>query len=309
MSAQAQTPPATEPELDVSQLTAALDNLTKAAASTSLHKGDIANSGTYSDGKPAGGGQGSMSDSGTVDDLMIAKMSAAGVDAGTIAGFRQFMAFEKKKKKDGDVEGNGSVPQPPFQRSAAAASDLSKSITDDPEIQEGMECSPFLESLVARTTDAVSALQKSIQTGSAGVEDFRKSQNQMNRAVAGALTEMGKLLKSQAGVIDVMTKRLGIVERAPVQNPRGRTSGAVPLNKSMPNEAGATFQPLKKSEVLSVLSYRNLEKGEKAINGISTTQLIGMYEGGGVLDDRTLENVHQWVQANPKEAELARQYA
>lgn len=286
--------------VDVTQLQGALDNLTRIASSTQLNKGGIANSGTYSDGKPSGGGQGSMADAGGIDDLMIGKMTAAGFDAATIANFRAFMEDKKKKEK-------GEQPSmPPFGKSETAPQTqepgkLAKSLTEDPEISEAMDASPFMEALVARTTGAIDTLEKSLHA-------IEQRSCEREVATARAMLEIGKLVKSQASIISELGKRLGVMERAPVAQPKGRTgtNGAQPLNKS-----GVDTPPggeLRKSEVLSTLTYMNLEKGIKNINGVPTYQLAGMFEGGNIIDEHTLGAVRQFLAENPREAQAAKSY-
>lgn len=300
-----------ENAVDTQQLEKGLAELLKVAGATALVKGDgvqIANSGTTSDGKPAGGGQGSMSDAGGIDDLMIAKMTAAGIDAGTIANFAAFMSKDDDEDEDEEKrgkEGGSQPPMPPFQRSAPAQGDLSKSITEDPTVLDAIDVSPFLDALVARTTEAINSLEKSIGAG-------RTEQKKVNAALAGALYQSGQLLKSQAGVIAELQKRLGIVERAPVAQPRGRTqlSSVQPLNKSMPGEQGGSADAtLRKGELLSTLSYMNLEKGIKDINGVRTSEIIGRLESGNVLDEGTIFAAQNFLKQHPNEADAAKRYA
>jgi len=293
--------------VDTIQLEKSLADLIKVADATKLAKGDgvqIANSGTMSDGKPSGGGQGSMSDAGGLDALMIAKMTAAGIDAGTIANFAAFMADDDDEDEDdGDEDDEGKVPQPPFTSKSSAQGDLIKGIASDPTVAEAIDVSPFLDALVARTTDALGSLEKSLGA-------HRGEQAKVNRAMAAAIYQSGQLLKSQAGVIDELRSRLGIVERAPVAQPKGRTqlSGAKALSKGMPNEAGEAGQ-LRKSELLSTLSYMNLEKGIRDINGVRTSEIIGRFEAGDVIDDGVIHAARSFLAQNPNEADAARRYA
>lgn len=292
--------------VDTIQLEKSLADLIKVADATKLVKGDgvqIANSGTTSDGKPSGGGQGSMSDAGGLDDLMIAKMTAAGIDAGTIANFAAFMSDDEDGEDEDDEDGKGVPPQPPFTSKSAQQGDLIKGIAADPTVAEAIDVSPFLDALVARTTDALGSLEKSLGA-------HRGEQAKVNRAMAAALYQSGQLLKSQAGVIDELRSRLGIVERAPVAQPKGRTqlSGAKALSKGMPNEAGEAGQ-LRKSELLSTLSYMNLEKGIRDINGVRTSEIIGRFEAGDVIDDGVIHAARSFLAQNPNEADAARRYA
>lgn len=297
-----------QPTADTAQLTGALEELLKAANATNaqpLNKGDgvsIANSGTTSDGKPAGGGQGSMSDAGSIDDLMIGKMAAAGVPAALIAGFRAFMSMtdDEKKKKAAQANG-GAVPQPPFINKSESAAAI---ITNDPELQEGVDASPFMDALVTRTAEAIESLEKSLGS------QLLKAADVAVRS-ARALVEVGKLVKSQQATIDELGRRLGVVERAPVAAPKGATgtNGARALNKS--GTVGAEEAPkLLKSEALSTLSYMNLVKGVKQLpHGVKTSDAIFMLEGGNVIDPQALAAAQAFLVANPAEAEQAKRYA
>lgn len=290
-----------QPTADTQQISSALDELLKAANASSLNKGDvsIANSGTTSDGKPAGGGQGSMSDAGSIDDLMIGKMSAAGVPASMIAGFRAFMEDEKKKKAAA-ANGGAVPPQPPFMGKSDAAAAV---LTKDPELQEAMDASPFMDALVTRTAEAIESLEKSLSSKLAKSEDIAVR-------AARALVETGKLVKSQQATIEELGRRLGVVERAPVAQPKGATGTNVrALNKS--GTAGAEeAQRLTKSEALSTLSYMNLVKGQKQLpHGVKTSDAIYMLEGGSVVDPQALAAAQAFLAANPAEAEQAKRYA
>ena len=122
--------------------------------------------------------------------------------------------------------------------------------------------------------------------------------------------QMGSLLKSQDAVVVELGKRLGIVERTP-NPPKGKTdlAGATPLSKSMPNEARADGQePLSKSELLSTLSYMNLEKGINHIGSQKTSDAICMLEGGNICDDNIQNAAHGFLVANPNLAQEARIY-
>ena len=91
--------------------------------------------------------------------------------------------------------------------------------------------------------------------------------------------------------------------------PQRGVTGATALNKSLPGEAGATsHNDLSKSEVLNTLSYMNLEKGIRDIGGRKTSDVIGMFEGGNVLDQNTLDAVRGFLSAHPAESQTARQY-
>lgn len=293
------------PSVDTAQLSQALDALTRVAAQTvqqPLNKSDgvqIAHSGTTIDGKPGGGGI--TSETGGIDDLMIGKMSAAGFDAGVISDFRAFMEDKKKKAAAGGI---GTPPMPPFGKSetqpqAHEPGKLAKSLTDDPEIQEAVDASPFMEALVARTTGAIDTLEKSMHS-------IAVLSTERELVSARALLEVGKIVKSQARVINELGARLGIMERAPVTPPKGRTgtNGAQPLNKSGADESAR----MTKSEVLSTLGYMNLEKGIKQVAGQRTIDVIGLYEGGNVISDAALGEVRGFLTANPHDAPKARAY-
>ena len=326
-----------EQTVDTSELSASLNELIKAANATKLVKGEgvsIDNSGTMSDGKSSGGGQGSMSDAGGLDDLMIAKMSAAGVDAATLSAFRAFMSHEEPDAddeggesdddEDDEMEGKmAAPPEPPFSggrsggfaraprpspkggtQKSKSERGLSKAMDQfrsDGDIEEALDVSPFLEAITARTAEMIDGMRKSHRAAAV-------DQGKVNAKMAAAMYQIGSLLKSQAQVIDTLRSRLGIVERAPVAVPRGATTQSKALAKSMPGEVGGQSKQLSKSEVVSALSYMNLEKGMREINGVRTSELVGRLEGGNVLDQGTLDAVAQFLRANPAEASSAKAY-
>lgn len=53
----------------------------------------------------------------------------------------------------------------------------------------------------------------------------------------------------------------------------------------------------------------NLEKGMHEINGQRTSELVGLFEGGNVIDEKTVGAVQSFLQTHPNEADAARQYA
>lgn len=305
--------------VDTSALERAVRDLTKAAGQTSLAKGGIENSGTYSDGKPAGGGQ--ATDTGSIDEMMIGKMVAAGFDAGTIADFRSYLVAkageDMEDEEDEETEGDepvgaaqGGVPLPGMGKSARAArgeQPLAKSSMDmfreDPTIADNVDVSDYLESITLRVAEQLDGVRKSM-AADAG------AQRKFNSALATSTVEMAKLVKSQQRVISELGTRLGIIERAPVAAPKAALTGgkARALHKSMAGQATGEA-PLRKSELLSTLTFMNLEKGLRSINGQKTSDLVALYEGGGVLDESTVEYVQGWLSANPTEADLAKKYA
>lgn len=303
-----------EQTVDTSGLESAVRELTKAANETSLNKGGIENSGTTSDGKPAGGGQ--TSDFGALDDMMIGKMSAAGLDAGTIAMFGQFLAAKAGEEVDEEDEdepsGAMAPPREPItrksQQRARGEQPLNKSTMDqlreDPVLNHNVDVSDYLEHITLRVAEQLDGVRKSMS-------DDRGAQQRFNAALAKSTVEMAKLVKSQAAVIGEMGRRLGIVERQPVATPKGATTAprARALQKSMPGEAGQDVGQLRKSELLSTLTYLNLEKGIRHINGQKTSEIVSLYEGGGVLDEATVTFAKGWLSANPGEAEMAKSYA
>jgi uncharacterized coiled-coil protein SlyX len=304
--------------VDLGALERAVADLTKAAGTTSLSKGGIENSGTYTDGKPSGGGQ--ATETGTIDDMMIGKMVAAGFDAGTIASFKAFLSakagegVDDEDEDDEEMSGAASAapPVPGIAKKsgkAPAGAPLAKSameqLREDPVLADQFDASDYLEHITVRVAEQLDGIRKSVAADAAGQRNF-------NVALSKAVVEQSKLIKSQQRVIKALGERLGLVERAPVAAPKGATSAprARAMTKSMPGEAGAPDGgPLRKSEVLSTLTYMNLEKGIRHINGQKTSEIVTLFEGGGVLDERTVEFVKGWLSANPTEAELAKSYS
>lgn len=324
-----------EPEVTVESLGKSLEDLMKAADATALVKGGggdgnrVEHSGTQgSDGKQ-GGGRGSMSDAGSLDDMMIGKLADAGFSADQIAtmtGALKGKAAEAEEEEDDDddeeMEGylsaakasmkayakkNGSMkgfPGVPFGKSGKATEGepLVKSIDQfrkDPDIDAAIDVSPYLEAMTARTAEQIDAMNVNLSKGFG-------SQATVNRALAGALHQMGTLLKSQSMVVEALRERLGIVERQP-NAPKGKTTASA-LSKSMPGEAGRGGEQLSKAEVLATLSYMNLEKGIRHINGQATSQAIGLLEGGGMVAPAVLKAVDDFHAAHPQESQVARQY-
>lgn len=310
------------PAVDVDGLDASLDDLLKAADASDVrdrlakavrgeHPGSTGYNAVHSgrvdeDGK-GGGGIASMSDAGTIDDLMIGKMIDAGVAAATVADFVAFMTAkaEEEDEEDEDDEemyrSGRSTDGEPLIKSHA------DEFMDDPDIARAVDASDFMEALTMHTTKALDDLNKSMARTSLRQDDF-------NGKMARAVASLGKLVKSRDAVIAELSKRLGIVESQPMP-PKGHTdlTGAKPLNKSMSGEASPTgdggIESLSKGEVVSALTYLNLVKGMKTINGHKTAELAVMLEAGGSIDRDTLTEVHRYLVSHPNEAKLAKSYA
>jgi hypothetical protein len=72
-------------------------------------------------------------------------------------------------------------------------------------------------------------------------------------------------------------------------------------------------EQLTKGQVLSVLSYMNLEKSQtdpryREIGGQPTFEIAAIYEGGGGLPRHAFEAVHRFLATHPHEAQTALNY-
>ena len=287
----------------------ALDELLKAADATSLskaatHSGKGSNavetSGRVDEDGASSGALAGAGDVGGLDSLMVAKMSAAGIPAGVINAFSAFM---KKEDEDEEEEEEGEEEEEAYKSLEPSFQKSMDVYREDPDLSDTIDVSPFLEALTARTADQLDAIRKS--AGS-----FEGQQNHVNQKLAAALHQIGGLLKSQTGVIQALGERLNLVERTPApQKGATQLSGAQPLHKALPGELGQGGPELRKSEILSTLTYMNLEKGMHEINGQRTSELVGLFEGGNVIDEKTVGAVKSFLQTHPNEADAARQYA
>lgn len=317
-----------EPEVTVDSLSTSLDDLIKAADATALIKGGgsdsnrVEHTGTKGSDGEQGGGRGSYPGNAEIDRMMIGKLADLGFDASQISAMSAALVGKQEDEDEDEddeeaefgklrayMKGNGGSMKgyKGFGKSGddgAEGEPMVKSLDQfrqDPDIADAIDVSPYLEAMTARTAEQIDAVTTELAKGFG-------NQTTVNRAIAGALHQMGTLAKSQSVVIDELAARLGIVERTP--QPQRGVTGAQGLQKSMPGEVGARGgdKQLSKSEVLSTLSYMNLEKGIKNIDGQSTSQAIGMLEGGGVVSESVIKAAHNFHIANPNESEVARQY-
>jgi hypothetical protein len=169
----------------------------------------------------------------------------------------------------------------------------------DPDIADAVDISPYLEAMTSRTADHLDGIRKSLVSA-------QGEQQGMNKALAGGVYQIGQLVKSIASVVDALDRRLGLVERTPAQQ-KGVTSMHKAMTKMLPGEVGGGEQ-LGKSEILSTLSYMNLEKGIRDINGRKTSELVGFFEAGNIVDQGTVQAVQQFLATHPADAKLARTY-
>ena len=290
-----QTP---EPTVTDEGLSAALDDLLKAADATTLVKG-ATHSGKGSNSVETGprvdedglssGALAGDGERGGIDTLMVAKMTEAGIPADVIANFAAFMSIEVEEDDDEKDEDEDEDEAEKSYGSSFHKSSMD-SFREDSDLADTIDVSPFLEALTARTADAIDEVRKS-------ASQFEGQQNHVNQKLALALHQVGTLIKSQHGIIQTLGERLNLVERTPAPQ-KGATSlsGAQPLAKSLPGELGqGNGAPLKKSEILSTLSYMNLEKGMKEIHGQRTSELVGLFEGGNIIEPRTVEAVESFL--------------
>ncbi len=297
-----------EPTVDVAGLEASLSELVKAADATDLVKAyggvSVETSGRYDEDGKGGGGMAGSGAVGGVDRMMIGKMSDIVADALGGAGFSadQITAFMTGKQEDEEEEEEDE--EEGYDKSWTADEDDShfeKSMDDfrrDPDIGDAIDVSAYLESITARVARQIDGLNKSMRQGNA-------QQQNVNRAFAAAMHQMGGLVKSQSRVVGELGRRLGIVERTPNQ-PKAALTGAQAMAKSL-GPASAS-QSLSKSEVLSTLSYMNMQKLQKSIAGRSTMEAIGLLEGGNVLHPETLKEVERFLRTHPNEAEAAKRF-
>ena len=320
-----------EPEVTLESIDGALVDLIKAAEATDLAKayGGVAidqnphvdNRGQTTGGYPEKG------DVGVLDSMMVGKMQGALIDAGfsadAIAAFMGEAAEVGKMGKPADMSGSvGTNPRvsPPAHGNTLAKmtgkqedeedeedeeeeEGVGKSFDafrSDPAIGDAIDVSPFLESLVQRTSERMDELGKSLMHQGA-------RQDEVNKSMAVAVYGIGQLVKGMAPVLEALDTRLQLVERQPMPQ-KGHTNltGAQPVRKSF--GAGDGAPQLTKSQVLRTLSYLNLEKGMRDIGGRPTAEIIYQYEGGGDLSPQALQTVHQYLATHPNEAQVALTY-
>lgn len=326
-----------EGEVTMGQLDGALQALLQAADATDMNKalGGVAidQGGHVDERGQTGGGYVEQGDIGALDSMMVGKMQEALVDAGfpadAIAAFmKKGNGFPPKKggdEGDGDDDAddagmNGKMGRPastaggvgtnPRVRPSAGgmgksetesdADYFAKSLADftggSAEIADAVDVSPFMREFTEGAAKQFGALAKSIHDSSA-------QQAQVNRMTAVAIAQMGGLLKS-------LHARVVGVEDQP-RAPRGATSlpAARAMHKSIAGEAGAPAgEQLTKSELISTLSYMNLEKSIKDVNGISTSELVGLAEAGGQVHPIGVVAAQRFLATHPHEAATARRY-
>lgn len=316
--------PADEGTVTVEGMSDALDQLVKATdALDVLGKGgdasNVEHSGHNDERGKVGGGRADRSDAGGLDNMMVGKMAEAGIPVDMIADFSAFMSGKQSDDEDEEEEEeNGKMKGKPHGKDAMHGYDKSDPKPDaeplkkamdefreDKDVADAVDVSGYLEGFTAKTADMLDGIRKAMQ-------DTSNSQASVNAMQSRALHQMGSLLKSQSGVIDVLADRLGIVEKQPNAQ-RGAVTdvGAKTLSKGMPGEAGTGGESMIKSqrELLNTLSYMNLEKSIKQIGSQQTNEAIYLLEGGGVVSNEVTAAAEAFLAQNPAEAETARTYA
>lgn len=295
-----------EAEVTIEQLDKSLKALVDSA--DALAKGGVENSGTTSDGKPAGGGQATTKDAGGIDDMMIAKMSSAGVPADTLAAFQAFMSgkpFEGKEDENEDDDEDEETEKSNKQKPSLAKSARQR-FGDDPSIAQAVEVSPYLDALATQTAEAIDALDTSIAKS---LGDITKRNDRISFALVKSLTQVATTLRGHGEVLSALAKRLGVIEQAPARAPKGATGTASPIAKSGFGNGNGGGDALTRRELCNTLTFMNLEKGLKTINGFKTSELAVAAEAGGVVAAETLDAVQRFLREHPAEAEKAKAYA
>lgn len=329
----------TEQTVTEDALTQSLDALLKAANTTaSLKKGGIVNSGFEDERGKQGGGQGSKGDAGGIESLMIGKLVASGMDAaaageivGELSGLLTEQGLighkrdeeeeeeEEREEKDGeddedeDMRGyargyaDAMAKMGKSETAAPSGETLAKSITEsftgDKDIAEGVNATPFLEALTARTTESLGALAKAMDA-----QD--KRQTGMVQKLAHAVVQIGQLAKSQSAVIDELGKRLGVVEKQPATGPKGARTlqGAQALKKSIEGGEGGEQLIKGSDDMAAVLSYLRFAKSMDTIEGEPIGQAAIMAEAGGVVSPAVREYANKWLATHPAERQAALSY-
>lgn len=336
-----------EPEVTLDGIDASLRDLVKAADATDLTKalGGVAveNGGHTDERGSTSGGYPETGDVGSLDSMMIGKMQqaliGAGFDAGAIAAFMRGKQGDEEETEDPDEDEEGTQ-EPPMAGKFGKPASTEGGVKPNPRVKpsggkgggkmgksldslrahqnergertiaDAMDVSPFLADFVTATSAQLDDMRKSIEEG-------RDTNADVQRKMAAAVYGIGQLVKGIAAHGERLDRRLGLVERAPNQ-PKGhqQLQGARPLEKGMPREVGGpSGQPeaLTKGQVLSVLSYMNLEKGQRderfrTIGGQPTFEIAAIYEGGGNLPRHALQAVHHFLATHPHEAPVALSY-
>lgn len=328
---------------------ASLDDLMKAADATDLVKGangiSIDQGGHTDERGATSGGYPDSGDTGVLDSMMIGKMEHAlidaGFDAGSIAAFMKAKANAPMEPPEGDGgdEPDDDDAAPPFGKQSGKPADTSggtgtagrpkptggkgkmgKSLDalrahqneqGQTTIADAMDVSPFMADFTVAMGEQLDEMRKSL-------EDERTGSKDVSRKMAAAIIGIGQLVKGIAASANRLDQRLGLVERTP-QPQRGRTTppqlakGGYRQPAQLGAGGGENANQLTKAEVLSTLSYMNLEKGSKDarfrdIGGQPTYEIAALYEGGGSLPRHALEAVQQFLATHPAEARAARTY-
>lgn len=147
---------------------------------------------------------------------------------------------------------------------AEAEDELNKSyqevFSDDPELSEGYEVSPFLERYGQMTAAALDQVQSSLAKS---LESHRDHTSAFNAQLAKSLMGMAQLAQSQDVMIKSLVERIDTIEQQPVPR-RGVTSQSQILNKSMGGSEVGVSDQLTKSQVADTLE-------QMAIRGVMNT--------------------------------------
>jgi len=180
--------------------------------------------------------------------------------------------------------GGGEVATP------KVADDLTKSLTDNDALQNGLDVSSYLQ-------ENHDALVKSLGCVGDAIEQSDTRRHAFAMLQAKALVDIGGMVKSMSEVLGVLTAQ-------PVTGPKSAgINGSSPLNKSFGNDPGGGEERLSKSDVLNALDglmNESMEKsqGGRLGNGADISVATAKYEAGNQISPYVLDQVKRWRTEN-----------
>lgn len=290
-------------DLSADTLDSALADLKKATDAVNLVKGGgggVQDTPQHTDERgPNQGKLATKADFAGFDTLMIGKMRETLADAGfSPAEITAFMKDEdegKKKKK-------GGFPWAKMEEEEEE--DMGKSLTaflESEDIREGMDASPFLESMVKSVT---ARLDRNEAAHARRLDADRQSLTQM----AQSLTAVSGLVKSLTEHSQIIADRLSFLESTPAP---ARGAGTLAEAQRMAKSAAPGGAPapdtLSKSHIGNTLSYMRCVKGIENADGVHISDAVSQVESNLVRPE-VASLVKSFLVANPNEAVRAVNY-
>lgn len=172
---------------------------------------------------------------------------------------------------------------------AEVAKSFSEVFAGDEQLRQDYEISPFIERHSQLVAEGLDFLRSSIEKSEARQGSFNVALAKSFRSIGRTILDQAEMIKSQQGQIQMLTERLGIVERTPVG--RKSLSGTAALSKSFGGEPENVLSRGQIMDGLERLMAKGRSNGFLAPCGEPIERAVADYETTGKITKSLLADV------------------